>query len=51
MSAVKSNYLENKVAVVTGGCGGIRTAICERFISEGAVIYATDISDSQPRGE
>ncbi len=44
MSAVRENYLENKVAVVTGGCGGIGTAICERFVREGAVVYAADIS-------
>ena len=44
MSAVRPNYLENKVAVVTGGCGGIGSAICERFVREGAVVYAADIT-------
>ena len=44
MSAVKENYLQGKVAVVTGGCGGIGTAICERFVREGAIVYAADIS-------
>lgn len=43
-SAVRENYLANKVAVVTGGTGGIGTAICERFLKEGAVVYASDIS-------
>lgn len=36
--------LENKVAVVTGGCGGIGRAICERLAKEGAVVYAADLS-------
>ncbi len=44
MSAVKSNYLKGRVAVVTGGCGGIGQAICRRFWAEGAEVYATDIT-------
>ena len=32
------------MAVVTGGCGGIGTAICERFAAEGAVVYSADLS-------
>lgn len=36
--------LTNKVAVVTGGCGGIGRAICERLVNEGAVVYAADLS-------
>jgi len=50
MSAVKNNYLENKIAVVTGGCGGIGNAICERFLREGAIVYAADIAKTAPRG-
>ncbi len=42
-SAVSANYLAGKVAVVTGGCGGIGTAICQRFVKEGATVYAADI--------
>ncbi len=38
--------LENKIAMVTGGCGGIGRAICSRFVSEGATVYATDLSES-----
>ena len=46
MSAVKENYLEGRVAVVTGGCGGIGSAICERFENEGAIVYAADIAEN-----
>lgn len=37
--------LEGKVAFVTGGRGGIGRAICARFVREGAVTYAADLSD------
>ena len=40
-----SNILEGKVAVVTGGRGGIGSAICERFEREGARVVAADLSD------
>jgi NAD(P)-dependent dehydrogenase (short-subunit alcohol dehydrogenase family) len=36
--------LQNKVAVVTGGCGGIGRAICSRLVKEGARVYAADLS-------
>ena len=38
--------LEGKVALVTGGRGGIGRAICARFIREGATVYAADLSDT-----
>ena len=43
MSAVREGYLAGKVAVVTGGCGGIGTAVCARFAAEGAAVYATGL--------
>ena len=45
MSAVRERYLAGKVAVVTGGCGGIGTAVCTRFAAEGAAVYATGIAE------
>ncbi|KUM24384.1 short-chain dehydrogenase [Mesorhizobium loti] len=41
-----SGRLPGKVAFVTGGRGGIGRAICARFIEEGAVVYAADLTDS-----
>lgn len=35
--------LENKVAIVTGGAGGIGAAICEKFLKEGAIVVVADI--------
>ncbi len=45
MSAVREGYLAGRVAVVTGGRGGIGSAICERFAAEGASVYAADIAE------
>jgi 3-oxoacyl-[acyl-carrier protein] reductase len=39
--------LENRVAFVTGGSGGIGLAIAERFIAEGASIIAADIDSER----
>ncbi len=38
--------LENKVALVTGGRGGIGRAIVARFLREGATVYSADLSQA-----
>ena len=37
--------LESRVALVTGGRGGAGRAVCERFVAEGAKVYAADLTD------
>lgn len=49
-SAVREGYLAGKVAVVTGGRGGIGTAVCARFAAEGAAVYATGLSERAAGG-
>jgi NAD(P)-dependent dehydrogenase (short-subunit alcohol dehydrogenase family) len=39
--------LKDKVAIVTGGRGGIGQAICQRFSQEGAIVYAADIQQGK----
>lgn len=42
--------LKGKVAVVTGGAGGIGSAICRRFGEEGAVVAVFDINRDAAEG-
>jgi meso-butanediol dehydrogenase/(S,S)-butanediol dehydrogenase/diacetyl reductase len=37
--------LSGKVALVTGGRGGIGRAICARFLREGATVFAADLTE------
>ena len=39
-----SARLAGKIALVTGGRGGIGRAICDRFTREGATVFAADLS-------
>ena len=41
--------LREKVAIVTGGAGGIGLAICERYATEGARVIIADIDETAAR--
>jgi len=40
-----TGVLADRVAIVTGGRGGAGRAVCERFVAEGAHVYAADLTD------
>ena len=42
--------LEGRVAFVTGGTGGIGSAICSRLIEEGAAVIVADLPAANPQG-
>ncbi len=41
-----TDMLTGKVALVTGGRGGIGRAICSRFLREGAIVFAADLTEA-----
>jgi NAD(P)-dependent dehydrogenase (short-subunit alcohol dehydrogenase family) len=38
--------LEDKIAIITGGAGGLGSATAQRFVSEGAIVVVADIAES-----
>ena len=50
-SAVSADYLKDRIALVTGGAGGIGTAICNRFSREGATVFSADIQSPETQTE
>lgn len=42
--------LEGRVAFVTGGTGGIGSAICGRLVTEGAAVIVADLPSANPQG-
>lgn len=45
MTSQVTGTLSGRVALVTGGRGGAGRAVCERFVAEGAHVYAGDLTD------
>lgn len=51
MPTTDGGMLTGRVALVTGGRGGAGRAVCQRFIDEGAHVYAGDLTDGGSIGE
>ncbi|MEM9464832.1 MAG: SDR family oxidoreductase [Actinomycetota bacterium] len=43
--------LDDRIALVTGGRGGVGRAVCDRFEREGATVYAADLTDAGSLGD
>jgi NAD(P)-dependent dehydrogenase (short-subunit alcohol dehydrogenase family) len=43
------NRLQGKVAIITGGAGGLGSATAERFAQEGSTVVVADILDGPSR--
>ena len=38
-------FFENKVCIITGAAQGIGKSIAERFVGDGAIVYACDLQE------
>ena len=47
MSLTMGNKLDGKIAVITGGTSGIGLATAKRFVSEGACVFITGLSQKE----
>ena len=43
----KEKALSRKIAIITGGAGGIGKAVAEKFVAEGACVVITDIDEER----
>jgi len=51
MRLKNKGHLQNKVAIITGGVGGIGSTIVDRFIAEGAKVISADIAKTNRKKE
>ncbi len=50
MTVKPTGMLTGRIALVTGGRGGAGRAVCQRFLNEGAQVYAGDLNDGGSLG-